>query len=75
MKDTDYFIEVNGAGLFLGIFAPKNCPFHEILHGLNMNGLLLMGSLRGHRTFMNIIPSNTRQVVGNENIFFNEDDF
>ena len=75
MRNTDYFIGVHGAGLFLGIFTPNSCPFHEVLPASNMNGLLLMGALSGHRTFSDVIQSYTKRIEGSENIFFNEDSF
>ena len=75
MRNSDYFIGVHGAGLFLGIFTPYNCPFHEVLPSPNMNGLLLMGSLSGHRTFSDVISSSERNVGGSSYIFFNENAF
>jgi len=75
MRNTDYFIGVHGAGLFLGIFAPNRAPFHEVLPTYNMNGLLLFGALSGHRVFSDIIQSYTKRVEGSEYIIFNEDAF
>ena len=75
MRKSDYFIGVHGAGLFLGIFTPNHCAFHEVLPSPNMNGLLLMGALSGHRTFSDVIQSSTRRVEGSDYIFFNENAF
>ena len=75
MRNTDYFIGVHGAGLFLGIFTPNHCPFHEVLSAPNMNGLLLMGALSVHKTFSDIIQANNRKIEGSDYIFFNEDAF
>ena len=75
MRTTDYFIGVHGAGLFLGIFTPNHCPFHEVLSAPNMNGLLLMGALSGHRTFSDVIQANNRKIDGSDYIFFNENAF
>ena len=75
MRNTDYFLGVHGAGLFLGIFTPNHCPFHEVLPFANMNGLLLMGALSGHKTFSDVISSNRKMIEGSEYIFFNDNAF
>ena len=75
MRTTDYFIGAHGAGLFLGIFTPNHCPFHEVLSAPNMNGLLLMGALSGHRTFSDVIQANNKRIDGSDYIFFNENAF
>ena len=75
MLDTDYFIGVHGAGLYLIIFAPSHCILHEVLAKANMNWLLLMGSLSGHRYYSDIIKADTKKIEGSEYIFFNEDAF
>ena len=75
MRNTDYFIGVHGAGLFLGIFTPNHCPFHEVLPRPNMNGLLLMGSLSGHRIFSDVISSQEKNIDGSSYEFFNEGSF
>jgi len=72
MRNTDYFIGVHGAGLFLGIFTPNHCPFHEVLPRPNMNGLLLMGSLSGHKIFSDVISSQEKNIDGSSYEFFNE---
>ena len=75
MRKTDYFVGMHGAGLTLAIFAPKNCVFHEVLPSSNMNGLLFMAALSGHKTYSDIISSNINRNDGNENVFFNVDNF
>ena len=75
MRSTDYFVGIHGAGLSLILYAPKECIFHEVLPASNMNGLLLFAALSGHKTYSDIINSDIRDVDGNENIFFKEDDF
>ena len=75
MRKTDYFVGMHGAGLTLAIFAPKNCVFHEVLPASNMNGLLFMAALSGHKTYSDIISSNINRNDGNENVFFNVDNF
>ena len=75
MRKTDYFVGIHGAGLTLAIFAPKHCIFHEVLHKYNMNGLLLMASLSGHKTYSDIVSSQTKIIDTNENIFFDEEKF
>ena len=62
MRKTDYFVGIHGAGLTLAIFAPKHCIFHEVLHSYNMNGLLLMASLSGHKTYSDIVSSQTKFI-------------
>ena len=75
MKKTDYLVGIHGAGLTLAIFAPSHCIFHEVLPRHNMNGLLLMGSLSGHKTYSDIIHSSMKMIDTNENIFFDEEQF
>ena len=75
MRNTDYFIGMHGAGLFLGIFTPNSCPFHEVLSTYNKNGLQLMGALSGHRIFSDIIQSYTKVIERSDYIYFNENAF
>ena len=70
LRETDYYVGIHGAGLALSIFAPNHCILHEVLPENNMNGLLLMGALSGHKTYSDIIESNTRSIEGNEYVFF-----
>ena len=75
LRETDYFVGIHGAGLSLSIFAPSHCILHEVLPDNNMNGLLLMGALSGHKTYSDIIESDIKLIKGNENVFFNPNDF
>ena len=75
LRDTDYYVGIHGAGLALSIFSPSHCIMHEVLPKSNMNGLLLMGALSGHKTYSDIIDSNIKYIEGNENVFFNPDNF
>ena len=75
MRNTDYFVGIHGAGLSLSIYAPQNCIYHEVLHSPNMNGLALFAALSGHKVYKDIIGAEVREVDGNENIFFNVDEF
>ena len=75
MRNTDYFVGIHGAGLSLSIYAPKNCIYHEVLHSPNMNGLELFAALSGHKVYKDIISADVKQIDGNENIFFNVDEF
>lgn len=70
MKTTDYFVGIHGAGLTLAIFAPSHCIFHEVLPRNNMNGLLLMASLSGHKTYSDIISSSVKHIDNNEYFYF-----
>ena len=75
MRSSDYFVGIHGAGLSLSIFTPINCIYHEVLHKSNMNGLALFASTSGHKVYKDIIDSDVRDIDGNENIFFNIDEF
>ena len=75
MRQTDYFVGIHGAGLSLIIYAPKKCIYHEVLHSPNMNGLELFAATSGHKVYKDIIDSDVRDVDGNENIFFNVNEF
>ena len=75
LRQTDYYVGIHGAGLCLSIFAPNHCIFHEVLPKYNMNGLLLMASLSGHKTYSDIINADIKNKDGNELVFFNEGEF
>ena len=75
MRNSDYFVGIHGAGLSLSIFTPLNCIYHEVLHAPNMNGLALFASTSGHKVYKNVIGSEVKDIDGNENIFFNVDEF
>ena len=74
-KNSDYFIGVHGAGLFLTIFTPRHCINHEILSSSNMNGLRLMSSMSGHKTYTNILKANVKTIDKSHHIFFDLNDF
>ena len=75
LRKTDYYVGIHGAGLCLSIYAPSNCIFHEVLPRSNMNGLLLMAALSGHKTYSDIILAEVKNVNGNELVYFNEELF
>ena len=75
LRNTDYYVGIHGAGLCLSIFSPNNCIFHEVLPSENMNGLLLMAALSGHKTYSDIIDNNIIEIDGNQVVFFNEEEF
>ena len=75
MRDTDYFIGIHGAGLTLSIFMPYNSIIHEILHNDNIKVLVMMSSLSGHKTYSDIVNAKVNNNGGNENVFFNVNDF
>ena len=75
LRKTDYYVGIHGAGLTLSIFAPKECIFHEVLPQSNMNGLLLMASLSGHKTYSDIINANINTEDDNEMVYFDEEEF
>ena len=69
-RNSDYFIGVHGAGLFLTIFTPRHCINHELLSSTNMNGLRLMSSMSGHKTYSNILKANVKTIDESYYIFF-----
>ena len=75
LRKTDYYVGIHGAGLTLSIFAPNECIFHEVLPQSNMNGLLLMASLSGHKTYSDIINANINTEDDNEMVYFDEEEF
>ena len=75
MRSTDYLIGIHGAGLALSICLPKESIYHEILHAKNIPVLSLMSSLSGHITYADIIKANSRNIDGNENVFFDVNAF
>ena len=75
MRNTDYLIGIHGAGLALSIFLPHRAIYHEILHAKNIPVLSLMSALSGHITYYDILKATTRNIDGNENVFFDENAF
>ena len=74
-RQSDYFVGMHGGGLCLSIYAPNHCILHEILPKYNMNGLLLMASLSGHKTYSNIIQSQTKVIDETEYVFYDVEEF
>ena len=70
MKKTDYFIGIHGAGLSLSIFMPKQSILHEILPKGNNKDPIVMSSLSGHKTYSDILKSESKIINDNEFIFF-----
>ena len=75
IRDTDYLIGIHGAGLSLSIFLPKNAILHEINQAKNNNFLTLMSSLSGHKTYSDLLKSESFKENENEYILFDENDF
>jgi hypothetical protein len=75
MRKTDYLVGVHGAGLCLSVFMPNESILHEILPR-KYNGLLtLMSSLSGHKTYSDLIKCKKNFSGGNENLFFEPENF
>ena len=74
-RNTDYFIGIHGAGLALSIFLPKNGILHEILNFNHNHLLTTMSSMSGHKTYSEILKSQTNDIEGNKYIFFEEESF
>ena len=75
MRSTDYLIGIHGAGLSLSLFLPQKSIYHEILHGKNIPVLALISALSGHITYRDILKATTNRIDGNENVFFDENNF
>ena len=74
-RNTDYFIGVHGAVLALSIFLSKNGILHEILYHKQNHLLTTMSSMRGHKTYSDILKSEVYFLDGNKYISFDEDAF
>ena len=74
-RNTDYFIGIHGAGLALSIFLPKNGILHEILNFKHNHLLTTMSSMSGHKTYSDILKSQTNDIEGNKYVFFKEESF
>ena len=70
MRNTDYLVGIHGAGLSLSIFMSNKSILHEILHKSNIKVLTVMSALSGHKTYSDIINSETKKIDNNEYIFF-----
>ena len=75
MKNTDYLVGIHGAGLSLSIFMDYNSIMHEMLYQETYNILVLMSALSGHKSFSDIIKAERKTIDGNENVFFDVDEF
>ena len=75
MRNTDYLVGIHGAGLSLSIFMSNKSILHEILHKSNIKVLTVMSALSGHKTYSDIINSETKKIDNNEYIFFNVENF
>ena len=75
IKNTDYLVGIHGAGLSLSIFMPIKSILHEILPTINLKVLTMMSALSGHKTYSDIIEAKIKNIDGNENVFFNVNEF
>ena len=75
MRKTDYFIGIHGAGLSLSIFMPSKSILYEILPKSNNKDPIVMSSLSGHKTYSDILKSETKYIDNNEFIFFDSFEF
>ena len=75
MRNTDYLVGNHGAGLTLSIFMSNKSILHEILHFQNINVLRMMSAISGHKTYSDILHAEVNYGDGNENVFFNVDEF
>ena len=73
MQNTDYFLGIHGAGLFLSIFLPKHAILHEIKSTIIMNNLQILGVISGHKVYSDIIEAYIDRSNYQETIFFNLD--
>ena len=74
MRKTDYFVGIHGAGFSLSVFMHTTSIVHEIAPGLQVKEPLIMSGLSGHKTYSDIIYSETQKIENNEYMFFNFDD-
>jgi len=75
MRKTDYLIGIHGAGLCLSVFMPSESILHEILPKKYNSLITLMSTLSGHVTYSDLIKYKKNNYGGNENLFFEPDDF
>ena len=52
-----------------------NSIMHEMLYQETSNILPLMSALSGHKSFSDIIRAERKTIDGNENVFFDVDEF
>ena len=75
MRKTDYLIGIHGAGLSLSIFMPTQSILYEILPKSNNKDPIVMSSLSGHKTYSDILKSESKSINNNEFIFFDVSEF
>ena len=75
MRKTDYLIGIHGAGLSLSIFMPTQSVLYEILPKSNNKDPVVMSSLSGHKTYSDILKSESKSINNNEFIFFDVSEF
>ena len=59
----------------MSIFLPKNGILHEILNFKHNHLLTTMSSMSGHKTYSDILKSQTNDIEGNKYVFFKEESF
>ena len=74
-RNSNYFIGIHGAGLFLTIFSPKDCIVHEILPKPYNSLLRIMSGLSGHKTYSTIIKSYVKDIEKKYYVHFDPDRF
>ena len=75
MRKTNYLIGIHGAGLTLSIFMPSQSILYEILPKENIKDLILMSSLSGHKTYSDVLKSESKHINSNELIYFDISEF
>ena len=75
MKNTDYLVGIHGAGLALVIFMPYGSIMHEVGYEKHLIDFQIMSPLSGHKTYYDNIQAEVKEIDGNENVFFNVDEF
>ena len=61
---------MHGAGLSLSIFMSNKSILHEVLPHMDMTVLTFMSSISGHKTYSDILKSESKIINDNEFIFF-----
>ena len=74
IRKTDYLVGIHGAGLSLSIFMKEKSIVHELLNP-NLNVLVLMSELSGHKTYSDFLRCQRKKDGEHEIIYFNTDDF
>lgn len=74
MKNTDYYLGIHGAGLFLSVFMPIKSILHEISTPKKTKNLLLTSRLSGHKTYSDVLMADIKIINNCEYVFFNPSD-